>query len=60
MLPFLQIASTVTHEVRMGQVHVRVTLTNYREAILTRLGQFDASQVHRYESVSYPQQSQIA
>jgi len=34
----------------MGQVHVRVLLTNYREAVLARLGQFDASQVHRYEA----------
>ena len=34
----------------MGQVHVQVTLTNYREAVLARLGQFDASQVHRYET----------
>src|SRR5207249_2511438 len=34
----------------MGQVHVQVTLTNYREAVLARLGQLDASQVHRYET----------
>jgi predicted aspartyl protease len=34
----------------MGQVHVQVILTNYREAILARLGQLDASQVHRYET----------
>jgi clan AA aspartic protease len=34
----------------MGQVHVRVLLTNYREALLARLGQFDASQVHQYET----------
>ena len=34
----------------MGQVHVRVLLTNYREAILARLGQFDATQVHQYET----------
>ena len=34
----------------MGQVHVQVILTNYREAVLARLGQFDASQVHRYET----------
>ena len=32
----------------MGQVHIRVLLTNYREAVLARLGQFDATQVHRY------------
>jgi hypothetical protein len=34
----------------MGQVHVHVTLTNYREAIMARLGQFDASRIHRYET----------
>ena len=34
----------------MGQVQVRVLLTNYREAILARLGQFDATQVHQYET----------
>ena len=34
----------------MSQVHIRVILTNYREAILARLGQLDASQVHRYET----------
>ena len=34
----------------MGLVHVQVTLTNYREAVLARLGQFDASQVHSYET----------
>ena len=34
----------------MGPVHVQVTLTNYREAVLARLGQFEASQVHRYET----------
>lgn len=34
----------------MGQVHVRVLLTHYREAILARLGQFDATQVHQYET----------
>jgi clan AA aspartic protease len=34
----------------MGQVHVQVTLINYREEVLTRLGQLDASQVHRYET----------
>jgi clan AA aspartic protease len=32
----------------MGQVRVQVVLTNYREAVLARLGQFDVSQVHRY------------
>jgi clan AA aspartic protease len=34
----------------MGQVHVQVVLINYREAVLARLGQFDVSQVHRYET----------
>jgi len=34
----------------MGQVHVQVTLINYREEVLARLGQLDASQVHRYET----------
>jgi clan AA aspartic protease len=34
----------------MGQVHVRVLLTNYREALLARLGQLDANQVHHYET----------
>ena len=34
----------------MGQVHMRVLLTNYREAVQARLGQLDASQVHRYET----------
>ena len=32
----------------MGQVHVQVILTNYREAVMARLGQLDARQVHRY------------
>ena len=34
----------------MGQVHVRVILTNHREEVMARLGQLDASQVHRYET----------
>jgi clan AA aspartic protease len=34
----------------MGQVRVQVILTNYREAVMARLGQLDASQVHRYET----------
>ena len=34
----------------MGQVHVRVILTNHREAVMARLGQLDASRVHRYET----------
>ena len=37
----------------MGQVHVQVVLTNYREAVLARLGQFDVSQVHRYETEAF-------
>jgi len=34
----------------MGQVHVCVVLTNHREAVMARLGQLDASRVHRYET----------
>jgi clan AA aspartic protease len=34
----------------MGQVHVRAVLTNHREAVMARLGQLDASRVHRYET----------
>ena len=34
----------------MGQVHVRVVLTNHREAVMARLGQLDASRAHRYET----------
>jgi clan AA aspartic protease len=34
----------------MGQVHVRVVLTNHREAVMACLGQLDASRVHRYET----------
>ena len=34
----------------MGQVPVRVVLTNHREAVMARLGQLDASPVHRYET----------
>ena len=37
----------------MGQVRVQVVLTNYREAVLARLGQFDVSQVHRYETEAF-------
>jgi len=40
----------VAQEVGMGQVHVQVTLTNYRESVLARLGQLDANQVHRYQT----------
>ena len=38
----------VSQEVMMGQVRVQVILTNHREAVMARLGQFDASRVHRY------------
>ena len=34
----------------MGQVHVPVVLTNYREEVLARLGQLPAERVHRYET----------
>lgn len=34
----------------MGQVRVRVVLTNYREALLARLGQLAPEQVYRYET----------
>ncbi len=34
----------------MGPEPVRVTLTTYREAILARLGQLPANQVHHYET----------
>jgi len=34
----------------MGQVHVRIVLTNHREAVMARLGQLDTSRVHRYET----------
>ena len=34
----------------MGQVHVRILLTNYRETLFARLGQLDTNQVHRYET----------
>lgn len=34
----------------MGQVHVQVILTNYREEVFARLGQFSADRVHRYET----------
>ena len=34
----------------MGQVHVQVVLTNYREEVLARLGQLPAERVHRYET----------
>jgi clan AA aspartic protease len=34
----------------MGQVHVRVVLTNYREEIMARLGQLAPEQVHHYET----------
>ena len=34
----------------MGQVHIQVILTNYREALMARLGQLTPEQVHRYET----------
>ena len=34
----------------MGQVHVRVVLTNHREAVMAQFGQLDANRVHRYET----------
>ena len=34
----------------MGQVHVRVILTNYREEVMARLGQLPPEQVHHYET----------
>jgi hypothetical protein len=34
----------------MGQVHVQVVLTNYREEVLARLGQLPAERVHHYET----------
>ena len=34
----------------MGQVHVQVILTNYRESVLARLGQLTPEQVQRYET----------
>jgi len=34
----------------MGQVRVRVRLTNHREAVMARLGQLAPEQVHRYET----------
>jgi clan AA aspartic protease len=34
----------------MGQIRMHVILTNHREAVMARLGQLDASQVHHYET----------
>ena len=34
----------------MGQVHVRVVLTNHREAVMAQFGQLDANRVHHYET----------
>jgi len=34
----------------MGQVHIQVILTNYREALMARLGQLTPAQVHRSET----------
>jgi len=36
-------------EQKLGQVHVTVQLTNYREALLARLGHLPPSEVHRME-----------
>ena len=33
----------------MGQVHVQVVLSNYRETVMARLGHLPASDVHRLE-----------
>ena len=33
----------------MGQVHVQVVLSNYRETVMARLGHLPASDVHRIE-----------
>ena len=34
----------------MGQVHVRVVLTNHREAVMAQFGQLDMNRVHHYET----------
>ena len=34
----------------MGQVRVRVILTNHREEVMVRLGQLPPEQMHRYET----------
>jgi clan AA aspartic protease len=34
----------------MGQVPVRVVLTNHREAVMAQFGQLDANRVHHYET----------
>jgi len=34
----------------MGQVHIRVMLTNHREEVMARLGQLTPDQVHRHET----------
>ena len=34
----------------MGQMHIRVILTNHREEVMARLGQLTPEQVHRYET----------
>src|SRR5207249_1009878 len=48
--PFSRESLRFHRRLSMGQVQVQVILTNYREAVLARLGQLDASQVHRYET----------
>ena len=37
----------------MGQVHVRVVLTNHREAVMAQFGQLDANLVHHYETEAF-------
>lgn len=34
----------------IGQVHVRVVLTNHREAVMAQFGQLDTNRVHHYEA----------
>jgi hypothetical protein len=41
---------TVFQAAAMRQVHVQVILTNHREEVLARLGQFSTDQVQRYET----------
>ena len=37
----------------MGQVPVRVVLTNHREAVMAQFGQLDANRVHHYETEAF-------
>src|SRR5207253_3340092 len=48
--PFSRKSLRFQRRFSMGQLHVRVLLTNYREAVLARLGQLDPTQVHSYET----------